>query len=268
MYKMIAIDMDGTLLREDGTISERTKLAIKQARRKGVKVILASGRPYDGLKCYLEDLELLSNEDYILCFNGALVKNIGTGEIICKQLITAKDVQDVYEFSEKMKVNTHAYSTQLGLISPRLSYYTKLTCDQNRMNLTLIEYKDLASDHPIVKVMIVDNADILSTVLEQLPDEYFQRFTVVRSAPHFLEILNKNSNKGNGVALLADYLGIAKNEVICVGDAGNDLHMLKYAGLSVAMDNAFDDIKEVADYVTFSNEDDGVAHIIEKFILN
>jgi len=115
--------------------------------------------------------------------------------------------------------------------------------------------------------MLVDEPEILSPGVEQIPTDYYDRFTVVRSAPFFLEILNKNSNKGNGVAMLADYLGIASTEVICVGDAGNDIHMLEYAGLSVAMGNAFDDIKAIADYVTHSNEDDGVAHVIEKFIL-
>lgn len=99
--------------------------------------------------------------------------------------------------------------------------------------------------------------------------EYYDRFTVVRSAPFFLEILNSETvAKGNGVSMLANYLGIKPEEVICVGDASNDVHMLEYAGLSVAMGNAFDDIKAIADYVTHTNEEDGVAHVIEKFILS
>ncbi len=267
MYKLIALDMDGTLLRGDGTISQRTKSAIQQARQKGVKVVLASGRPIEGLERYLTELELTSNDDYALSYNGALIKNVGTRETICSQLISGKDVHDVYSISQKIGVNTHAFSTELGLISPKLSHYTAHERDMNGIALTLIDFNELSEDHPIIKVMLVDEPEILSPGVEQIPADYYERFTVVRSAPFFLEILNKNSNKGNGVAMLADYLGIKPEEVICVGDAGNDVHMLEYAGLSVAMGNAFDDIKAIADYVTHSNEEDGVAHVIEKFIL-
>lgn len=268
MYKLIALDMDGTLLRQDGSISERTKLAIQQAKARGVKVVLASGRPLEGLERYLTELDLTSDEDYALSFNGALIKNVGTRETICSQVIRGKDVQEIFALTERLGVNTHAFSAELGLITPRISHYTQHEKDINGISLTLMEYNDLAADHPIVKMMMVDDAEILSPAVEQIPAEYYERFTVVRSAPFFLEILNKESNKGNGVAMLADYLGIQQNEVICVGDAGNDIHMLKYAGLSVAMGNAFDEIKEIADYVTHSNQDDGVAHVIEKFILN
>jgi Cof subfamily protein (haloacid dehalogenase superfamily) len=267
MYKLIALDMDGTLLRGDGSISERTKSAIQQARQKGVRVVLASGRPLEGLERYLVELGLTSNEDYALSYNGAVIKNVGTQETICSQLINGKDVQDVYAISQKIGVNTHAFSTELGLISPKLSHYTAHERDMNGIPLTLIDFNELADDHPIVKVMLVDDPEILSPGVEQIPSDYYERFTVVRSAPFFLEILNKNSNKGNGVSMLADYLGIKPSEVICVGDAGNDVHMLEYAGLSVAMGNAFDDIKSIADYVTHTNNDDGVAHVIEKFIL-
>lgn len=267
MYKLIALDMDGTLLREDGSISERTKSAIQQARQKGVKVVLASGRPIEGLERYLTELGLTTNDDYALSYNGALIKNVGTRENICSQLISGKDLHDVYALSQHVGVNTHAFSAEMGLISPKLSHYTEHERDINGIPLTLIDFNELSEDHPIIKVMLVDEPEILSPGVEQLPVDYYDRFTVVRSAPFFLEILNKNSNKGNGVAMLADYLGIKAEEVICVGDAGNDAHMLEYAGLSVAMGNAFDEIKAIADYVTHSNEDDGVAHVIEKFIL-
>jgi Cof subfamily protein (haloacid dehalogenase superfamily) len=268
MYKLIALDMDGTLLRGDGSISERTKSAIKEARKQGVKVVLASGRPLEGLERYLDELELTTADDYALSYNGAVIKNVGTKETICSQLITGKDVRDVYAISQQIGVNTHAFSTELGLISPKVSHYTAHERDINGIPLTLIDFNELSEDHPIVKVMLVDEPEILSPGVEQIPVEYYDRFTVVRSAPFFLEILNKNSNKGNGVSMLANYLGIKPEEVICVGDAGNDVHMLEYAGLSVAMGNAFDDIKAIADYVTHTNEEDGVAHVIEKFILS
>ncbi|MEG0857514.1 MAG: HAD-IIB family hydrolase, partial [Terrisporobacter sp.] len=93
-------------------------------------------------------------------------------------------------------------------------------------------------------------------------------YTIVRSTPFFLEFLNPQANKGAGIGLLAHELGIKQDEIICVGDAGNDKHMIEYAGLGVAMGNATEDIKDLADYITLSNDDDGVAHVINKFILN
>jgi hypothetical protein len=100
-----------------------------------------------------------------------------------------------------------------------------------------------------------------------LPKELYEKYTIVRSAPYFLEFLNKKSNKGEAVKALANHLGIKQEEVMCIGDAPNDLHMIAYAGLGVAMENAFDEVKEVANFITSSNDESGVAKAIEKFVL-
>ena len=115
--------------------------------------------------------------------------------------------------------------------------------------------------------MMIDEPEILGPAMEKLPKEVYEKYTVVRSTPFFLEFLNKEVNKGVGVELLAKHLGIKREEVMTFGDAGNDLHMIEYAGLGVAMANAFDEVKEAANYITDTNENDGVAKAIEKFIL-
>ena len=102
---------------------------------------------------------------------------------------------------------------------------------------------------------------------KKIPQEYYEKYTIVRSTPFFLEILRPEENKGSGISLLAKEIGLKQEEIICVGDAGNDKHMIEYAGLGVAMGNATDEIKGMADYVTLSNDEDGVAHVINKFIL-
>jgi Cof subfamily protein (haloacid dehalogenase superfamily) len=107
----------------------------------------------------------------------------------------------------------------------------------------------------------------LDKAIEQIPKEFYDKYTVVKSAPYFLEFLNKKVNKGVGVKLLAEELGIDMKDVICVGDHENDLEMVQYAGLGVAMENAIDKLKDAANFVTTSNDDDGVAHVINKFIL-
>ena len=138
----------------------------------------------------------------------------------------------------------------------------------NHIPNDIIAVEDVSEDTTIVKVMFVDKPEIIEEVMGNIPEEVSDKYTVVRSAPYYLEFLHKSVNKGAGVAALAEKLNIKQEEVICVGDAGNDIHMIKYAGLGVAMGNAFPEVKRVADFITKTNDQDGVAFIINKFILN
>lgn len=267
MYKLIAMDMDGTLLTEEKIISKKTKEAIMKAKEKGIKIVLASGRPLEGIERYLEELELRSGEDYVLSFNGCLVQNTVTKEIILKTTLKGSDLHYLYDISKKIGVNIHAFSKQ-GCITPVVTKYSELEGSINGIPVLEIDYDEIDDNEDITKVMMVDEPNILDEAIKALPKEVYEEYTVVRSAPYFLEFLNKNGNKGVGVKALVEHLGITQQEVICMGDAGNDLHMIEYAGLGVAMENAFEEVKQVANYITKSNENDGVAHVIEKFILD
>ncbi|MGL5292456.1 MAG: HAD-IIB family hydrolase, partial [Aeromonas sp.] len=165
-------------------------------------------------------------------------------------------------------VNIHGFSVTRGLISPRVSTYTEHESRLIGMPIHLIDFATLPADEQIMKVMMIDEAPLLSRAIAQLPAALYERYTVVQSAPFFLEFMNKNSNKGTGVAALAEHLGLSAEQVICVGDAGNDRHMIEYAGLGVAMGNATDDIKQLAQHITARNDEDGVAKVIEQFVLN
>ncbi|QAA34793.1 sugar-phosphatase [Clostridium manihotivorum] len=266
MYKLIAIDMDGTLLKEDKTISDMTKKAIRSAKKRGVKVVIASGRPVQGLTRYLEELELIAENEYVLSFNGALIQNTKTKEVIGKTVLKGSDLRYLYNLSKELGLNIHAF-TDNGCITPKMSKYTEVEATINGIEVGIVDFNEVSVDEDIAKVMMVDEPEILEAAIEKLPKEVYEKYTVVRSAPYFLEFLNKESNKGEGVRALAEHLGIKQEEVICVGDAGNDLHMIEFAGLGVAMGNAFDEVKQVANYVTSTNEEDGVAEVIEKFIL-
>ncbi len=268
MYKLIALDMDGTLLREDGTISERTRKAIAAAREQGVRVVLASGRPLEGLERYLNELELNSHDDYVLSYNGSLVQNVGSRQVIRSHILSGADARQLFDVSQAVGVNIHAFSRQQGLITPRSSTYTELEGSINGLPLTELDFASLEPEHEIIKIMLIDEPEVLARGVAALPAALYEQYTVVQSAPFFLEFLNKQSNKGSGLAALAAHLDIQADEIICVGDAGNDRHMLEYAGLAVAMGNASPDIKAIADFISHSNEEDGVAHVIETFILS
>jgi Cof subfamily protein (haloacid dehalogenase superfamily) len=266
MYKLVALDMDGTLLNKDKTISRENFEAIQNARKKGVKVVLATGRPLKGIQKYLKELNLLSEDDFAIGFNGAVVQNTKTGKLIAKNLMTVDDVKYLYQISKQLNVNIHAL-TPNSCITPKFNKYSNVESTMNDIPLDIIDFDTLDSSTTIVKIMFIDEEPILSKVVENLPKEVYDNYTVVRSEPFYLEFLNKTVNKGYGVHVLAESLGIKQEEVICMGDAGNDVHMIEYAGLGVAMGNAFPEVKEIADYVTKTNEEHGVAHVIDKFIL-
>lgn len=268
MYKLIALDMDGTLLTTDKKVSERTEAAIKAAEGKGVKIVLASGRPLIGINRYLEELELIKGEDYVLSFNGGLVQNTKTEEIVSKVSLKGSDLKYIYEISKELNINIHAFSAKDGLITPRNSQYTYHEAEINGIDINIKDFNEVDDEEDIIKVMMIDPQEILDPAIERLPKEVYEKYSVFKSSPFFLEFTHKEVDKGLGLKRLGEYLGIKKEEIIACGDAGNDLSMVKYAGLGVAMDNAVSEVKEAADYITASNDEDGIAKVIEKFILN
>ncbi|CAM2947224.1 Cof-type HAD-IIB family hydrolase [Vibrio rarus] len=267
MYKLIAIDMDGTLLNTDKVISQRNIHAIAQARQRGITVVLASGRPLQGMLHSLSQLGMDTEQDYVICYNAAIIQNIGTGAILKESLVTGKDAKRIAQFAEQQKCHCHAFSKVHGLITPRNSHYTQHEAKINNLPVTIMDFAKLDDDHPIIKTMLVDPVDIIQPIAEAIPASLKQDYSVVRSAPFFLEFNHPLSNKGAGVQALAEHLGIKRSEVMCIGDAGNDHDMLRYAGLAVVMDNADNETKAFADFITDSNNESGVAKAIEQFIL-
>jgi Cof subfamily protein (haloacid dehalogenase superfamily) len=266
MYKLLALDMDGTLLNGEKKISPANYEAILRARENGVKVVLASGRPLVGFRKYLEELDLISDDDYAVAFNGALVQNSKGGEILSKATLNVDDYKCLYELSKELNVNIHAL-TETTVISPKDSKYTRYEAEMNDIDCEISAVSDVPCDTTIVKVMFVDEPALIEEILEKIPESVRDNYSIVRSAPFYLEFLHKSVNKGAGVAVLAEKLNIKQEEVICIGDAGNDIHMIKYAGLGVAMGNAFSEVKKVANFITKTNDEDGVAHVINKFII-
>lgn len=267
MYKVIALDMDGTLLNSDKVITQKTKTALMAAREKGVKVVLASGRPIDGLKQYLNELNLVDTDEYVLSYNGCLVQETKTNSIIHEVGLKGEDLHYIYDLSTKFGVNIHAFSSKQGLITPKNSKYTEFEARLNNIDINIVDFNKVDKDENIIKIMLIDEPEILDKAIASLPKEAYEKYTIVKSTPHFLEIINKNGNKGEGLKALAKHLNITHEEIIAVGDAGNDIEMIEYAGLGVAMANATEEVKKVANFHTNSNNDDGIATIIEKYIM-
>ncbi|WP_446897773.1 Cof-type HAD-IIB family hydrolase [Clostridium sp. LBM24168] len=266
MYKLVAIDMDGTLLKNDKTISSENMDAIKRAVEHNVKIIPATGRPTKGIKKYLEQLNLISNSNYTVAFNGALVENTKSHNVIYEKLLLLNDIKYIYELGKKININIQISLKELN-ITPFSNEYSRKDALLNEIGLKIENFSKLSSDNHIFKVMFMDDETVLSKGIAKLPEEIYHKYTVLRSEPYYLEFMNKTTNKWYGVETAAQKLGIRKDEIICIGDSGNDIHMIKNAGLGVAMGNASDKIKNISDYVTKTNEENGVAHVINKFIL-
>jgi hypothetical protein len=267
MYKLVALDMDGTLLNSQKKLTSRVRSAISSAKEQGIKVVLASGRPFEGMLPILKDLGLDGEEDYALTYNASLILKVACKTIVSKAILTGQDAIELYELANKLGVNILAYSVTHGLITPKRNKYTDYEAQLNAIEFTEFDFYNLDADENILKVMMIDEPEILAQAIEQLPEVLQDKYSMALSMPFFYEFTNKDSNKGRGMEALTAHLGLSPEQIICVGDAANDLEMIKFAGLGVAMDNAIEEVKAHANYVTASNDDDGVAHVFEKYVL-
>lgn len=269
MYKLIAIDMDGTLLREDRTISSKTKEVLKAAKTLGVKIVLTSGRPIQGITDYLNELQLTNKDDYVIGLNGSMICNCSDYSIISSnETLNGKDVKYIYNKVEKLKTYFHAFTRNEDLVNIESKFSED---EEKRLNLKVrvVDFlSEINDDDEILKAVLEEEKDVLDKITSQIPKELFEEYNIIRSVDIMLEFMKKGCNKATGIEKLAQHLGIRKEEIIAIGDASNDKEMIEYAGLGVAMGNANDEIKMLADFITKSNEEDGVAYVIDKFIIN
>lgn len=268
MIRILAIDLDGTLFDRHKNISEENKKAIREAKRSGCKIVIATGRPISGVLSVLEELGLTTNEDFVIAYNGAKVFNVGTKEIIFSSTIDGKIVRALYQKSLSLGVNFHAFRKNEELITPKFNPYTDVESTINHVPAHLFDFEDIDDTEEFLKAMMVDSEENISRIIPLIPAVYTENYSMVRSSKIFLEFLNKNTHKGHALEALAQYLQIRMEDTMGIGDAGNDLPMLRSAGIGVAMENAFPEVKREADFITSSNEDSGVAKAIYTYILH
>lgn len=266
MIKLIALDMDGTLLNKQRVISERNYKAIQAAKSVGIKVVLASGRPRQGLQPYLEQLQLTGDE-FVISYNGSLLQRVDSEEALHQTTLTGADIKAVFAISQQLGVYIHAFSVERGLITHQMNPYSDIESTLNGVALTEVDFSLIDDNEVFIKSMLVADESLLTDAINRVPAWLKEQYTVVRSASIFLEVLHPDSNKGIAVEKLSLLLNILPSEVMCIGDAENDHAMLSFAGVGVAMANADEKTKALSDYVTSSNIEDGVAVAIEKIAL-
>ncbi|HFQ5481399.1 TPA: Cof-type HAD-IIB family hydrolase [Streptococcus agalactiae] len=267
--KILALDLDGTLFTTDKKVSEENKVALKAAREKGIKVVITTGRPLKAIGNLLEDLELVSDEDYSITFNGGLVQQ-NTGKILTKTAMTRQEVEDIHEELYQVGLPTDILSEGTVYSIANKGHHSQYHL-ANPL-LEFIEVDDLEQvpkDVVYNKIVSVIDATYLDQQIAKLPDRLKVDYEMFKSRDIILELMPKGVHKAVGLELLTKHLGLDSSQVMAMGDEANDLSMLEWAGLGVAMANGIPEAKAIAKATTICNNDEsGVAEAIGKYILS
>ena len=267
-YKLLALDLDGTLTNSKKEITPRTRETLIRAQQeKGLKIILASGRPTYGVAPLANALELDKFGGYILAYNGGEIINWQNHEIMYKNLLDHDVLPYLYECAKRNDFAIVTYENEYVLTEKPDDEYVLKEALLNVMQIKKVDNFLEAVKHPIAKCLIVGEPTRLARLETEMYGQLKDRMGVFRSEPYFLELVPKGIDKARSLSVLLDELNLKREELMAVGDGFNDLSMVKFAGMGVAMANAQDVVKENADFVTLSNDEDGVAHVVEKFIL-
>ena len=237
--KLIAVDIDGTLLNSQRQVTPEVFQAIQDAKAAGVKVVIATGRPIPGVLPLLEELNLNQDGDYVITFNGGLVQETSTGNELIRETLSYEDYLDIEVLANKLGVHSHAI-TKDGIYTSNRNI-GRYTVHESTLVHMPIYYRtpEEVADKEFVKAMYIDEPDILETVPSAIPD----------------------------VTHLAEKLGLSKEETMAIGDEENDRAMLEVVGSPVVMENGNPELKKIAKHITKSNDESGVAYAIRKWVL-
>lgn len=266
--KLVAVDLDGTLLTDNRDITPQVFDAVQDAKKAGVKVVIATGRPISGVQKILKDLKLTDPGDYVITFNGGLVQDAATAEDVVKETLSYDDYLDIELLARKLKLPMHA-STKQGMYTANRNI-GKYTIYESMLVDSPVFYRtpEEMAGKEIVKIMMVDEPDILDEKIKLIPQAFFDKYNISKSAPFYLEITPKTASKGKAIQYLAEYLGLTLDQTMAIGDQENDRSMLEMVHNPVVMENGTAELKKIAKYITKSNQESGVAHAIREWVLD
>ncbi|MWB96420.1 Cof-type HAD-IIB family hydrolase [Flavobacterium sp. GA093] len=265
-YKMLVLDMDDTLLTDDHKISDLNKKVLLEAQAKGVYVVLASGRPTSAMTAYAKELELDLNNSYMLSFNGAIVSSVKDDEILFEQKLTEKQIHELYDYSLSRNTDIITYLDG-AIISETDSEFIEIEKEITKMPHNKVASFKETVNRPAVKCILLQEPSYLKELENDLKAA-MPHLSVSMSKPFFLEVAQNGIDKAASLKFLAERLNIQQSEIIAVGNAGNDLTMIEYAGLGVWVDNVTPELRDRANIIVASNNNDGVAEVVQRYILN
>ena len=270
--RMVALDLDGTTFNTAGLISERTVKAIEAAAEKGVHVVVSTGRSYMSLPDHIKDVKGI---EYAITSNGAHVNRVGSGEAIYNDYLDPGAVEEIARIKEKTGADLEVFIK--GQAYTDESYYNDVRdngCEYRNAEYVLWSRKPVED---VTGMMLdakdeIENVNFIYSTLDKMEEarpevESIKNATITSSFQNNLEVGGPNTSKKTALLWLMDKLGLSSEELMCCGDAPNDIQMAEFAAIGVAVANAWGGLKDHADYITASNDDDGVALAIEKFVL-
>ena len=266
-YKLIVLDLDGTLTNSKKIITPRNREILIRVQEQGVRLVLASGRPTYGIVPLANELRMNEFGGFILSYNGGEIINWETQEMIYENVLPNDVVPVLYECARSHQLSILTYDGAEIVTENSQDPYVQKEAFLNKMAVR--ETNDFLTDItlPVAKCLIVGDADKLIPLEAELCLRLQGRINVFRSEPYFLELVPQGIDKALSLAVLLKEIGVERKEMIAIGDGYNDLSMIKFAGLGIAMGNAQEPVKKAADYITLSNEEDGVAIAVEKAII-
>ncbi len=290
MYKLVAIDLDGTMLNKYGIITQNTKDVIKKVQEKGIEVVIASGRTINSVKNFSKEI---NSQNYFISGNGAITYDIKKDEILFENVLTKNKVLQVIKICDENSIYYSVY-TENGIITKNLNYNTlyyykenlnKEEKEKTHINIVQDIYSYIENrDEKILKIMICDsNQTVFKAIVKKLGEikdieildvSHMSRKLIKQGTEEialeyfYTEITSKDVDKWNAIERLIGLLGIKNEEVITIGDNANDIKMIKNAGIGIAMGESAPYIKEQANIVAESNDNDGVAEILKKVFLD
>ncbi|KIL37127.1 hydrolase [Cohnella kolymensis] len=265
MYKVVVLDIDDTLLSDSGQISDETKDVIQQIiHRNKITVVLATGRMFVSAQKIAAELGV---EAPIIAYQGALVKSQSDGRVLYERVVDPASVKSIIEYAESKHFHLHIYSKDVLYVKEENDKVRRYS-DMHGAPYTVIpDFYELI-ESPVSKMLLFEEPETLDQAIRELLPTLKESCYLTKSKPFFLEILHREVNKGEALRMFLKDQQCSQSEVLAIGDSWNDKELFKAAGFTIAMGNAIEELKEAADYVTSTNNDDGVRKALEKFILN
>lgn len=268
MYKLVALDLDGTLFNSCSEISPANLQAVHDLADAGIMTVISSGRPYEVVRAVLEKLDLLRKDYFSIVCNGSRVVNNYSGEELFSYTMTGDLVAELGYLADSTKCFIHGFSVSRGLLMNQENPYSSVECFNGLIPFQLQNFREVKSEEAFYKVLLCAEKSHLDEVISALSPDFYERFKIIRSLDFLLEFLSPQAGKGAALLSMGRRFGIDPGEMMAFGDQENDLDMLSVVGMPVAMGNASDYIKEQAGFVTLTNDEDGVSYGIRRLILD
>lgn len=264
-YKLIVLDIDGTLNNSKKVITPKTRETLIRAQEAGLKVAIASGRPTCGINAVAKEIELDRFGGFVLSFNGAKIINFKTSEVVYEKNLPTEIIPEIYALASENGASVLSYDKNEVITETPDNEYVLKECFINKIQSKKVDSFVEYLNYPVPKCLVVGDGNKMAELEELAVEKFGDELKIFRSEPYFLEIMPQNVDKAHSLQKLLKRLSLSRQEMIACGDGYNDISMIKLAGMGIAMANAQELVKQAADFMTLSCDDDGVAYAVEKF---